>query len=55
MEASSGFGPAGRNGGEAAEAQTGVVGAGVQGEARGGVGQGDGTASDQPIPTAALL
>jgi hypothetical protein len=38
VEASSGFGPAGRNGGEAAEAQIGVVGVGVQGEARGGIG-----------------
>jgi hypothetical protein len=34
VEASSGFGPADQNGGEAAEAQTGVVGAGVQGSDR---------------------
>jgi hypothetical protein len=42
VEARGGFGPAGQNGGEAAEAQTGAVGAGGRGEARGGVGQGDG-------------
>jgi hypothetical protein len=38
----SGFGPVGRNGGEAAEARTRAVGVGVRGEVRGGVGQGDG-------------
>jgi hypothetical protein len=42
MEASGGFGPAGRNGGEVVEARTGAVEAGACCEARGGVLHGDG-------------
>jgi hypothetical protein len=38
---------------EAAEARTGAVRVGTWGEARGGIGQGDGAASDRPVLTTA--